>query len=252
MSEFPLGIDLSRINYSEDGKVKVDFDAIKNHTEKVSFVAVRSGISWGYADCWFARSWSELKRVDIPRLAYHVFYFGESAQTQVDNMFRIIGDWNEHDRFVIDLEVAGSNSKATCTATTKSILNIIKARTGRYPIAYSRTTWVNEHLEVKDLPAIDWWLAQYLTRRLWPFVYTPEHPGPYTVPVGVEKALIHQTAEYTPSIGVSGRKYMDYNRWNGDMLAVLKYFGYDETEPEVPLSYEQKTDILWDAHEELH
>jgi GH25 family lysozyme M1 (1,4-beta-N-acetylmuramidase) len=233
-----LGLDLSRFNYSADGSIQVDFDAIKNNPEKVEFVAVRSGISWGYADAWFARSWSELKRVDIPRMAYHVFYFGESPQAQVDNMFRIIGDYDEHDRFVIDLEVAGTNSKAHCTATTKVVLEIIKARTGRYPICYSRAGWVNDNLYANQLPVVDWWLAQYLTRRPYP-LFTPEKTPPPDLPNYVNTWLIHQTAEYTPSVGVSGRRYMDYNRWNGTSENVRAYFGYSEV-VQPPLTCEEQ------------
>jgi GH25 family lysozyme M1 (1,4-beta-N-acetylmuramidase) len=234
----PLGIDLSRYNTSADGKVKVDFDAFK--AAGVSYVACRAGISWGYADAWFAYYWSELKRVQIPRLAYHVIYFGESPEKQVDNLFRIIGpDFDPlHDRIVLDLEVAGTNTKLECTYTTKKAMEIVRARTDRYPILYSRASWVNEHLYAGSLPvSTDWWLAQYRLRLPYP-LYTPESVPPPPLPRGVTSWLIHQTGEYCPSIGVSGRRYMDYNRWNGDELSVLAYFGYGELiPPEPPVDY---------------
>ena len=232
-----FGIDVSRFDNSADGSKLMDFEVVKAHTDPpVSFIAVRSGISWGYTDARFARSWSECKRIGVCRAAYHVIYFGESAQAQADHFMNIVTqDFDpEHDRLVLDLEVAGSNSKYQCTQTTKSLLNILKARTGLYPICYSRTGWVNEHLEVRDLPVVDWWLTQYRNPWVYP-LYTPEYISPPDpLPRYVDKWLIHQTAERGKSIGGTGSYYMDYNRWNGDQSAVMKYFGFDDEVPQPP------------------
>ncbi|MCJ7557632.1 MAG: hypothetical protein MUP90_12070, partial [Gammaproteobacteria bacterium] len=40
--------------------------------------------------------------------------------------------------------------------------------------------------------------------------------------------LIHQSAEKAPSIGAEGCHYMDYNRWNGSEVDVLRYFEASE------------------------
>ena len=45
-----FGIDISRWNTSADGKKKVNFDTIAAHHPEVSFIAMRSGVSWGYQD----------------------------------------------------------------------------------------------------------------------------------------------------------------------------------------------------------
>lgn len=235
-----FGIDLSRFNISADGTVRPDPYAFIANPERISFVAYRATISWGYQDAWFPWYWNSFsKETRIPRIAYSVPYGGEPAIQQMDNLFRALGkdvDF-DHDRLCLDLEVAGpsTNTKYKWTNTLLSLLSICKSRTGRYPLVYSRANWINEHIYVYDLPAnLDWWMAQYLKRRLWPIVYTPEHPGPPDLPIGVKTWRVHQTAEYTPSIGISGRKYMDYNRWNGDANDVLNYFGYDGEIPEPP------------------
>jgi 1,2-phenylacetyl-CoA epoxidase PaaB subunit len=168
--------------------------------------------------------WSEMARIQVCRLAYHVIYFGESALAQMDSLFKILGsqsDW-EHDRIVIDLEVAGVNTKARITATTQKCLDICKSRTGRYPICYSSAYWVNSNLSVSQLPRVDWWLAAYRKALPYPF-FTPEHEGPPNLPAGVTTYLIHQTGENTKGIG-SVSRYMDYDRWNGDKAEVLRYF----------------------------
>ena len=236
-----FGIDISRYDYSADGSKKPDFGKVK---DTCSFIAIRSGISWGYADAWFAYSWEHCK--GMARMAYHVPYFGESAQTQADNLFKIVSDadW-KHDRLVLDLEVAGSNSKYQCTRTTNAIMAICKSRTGMYPILYSRANWVDQYIGVGDLPGeTQWWLANYRYALPYP-LYTPEKDSPPVLPKGVTDWLIHQTAErYNgSSVGVVSH-YVDSNRWNGDMLAVLKYFGYDENEPEVPLTLQEQIDAL--------
>ena len=253
MTDYAFGVDISKYQFSEDGSKKPDFEKVK---ATCNFIAIRAGISWGYTDPWFRYSWDAVR--GMPRMAYHVPYFGESAQRQMDNFFNIVepvADWR-YDRLVLDCEVQGSNSPAVITATTNKMLAICKARTGRYPIVYSRALWVNEHMRVKDMPKVDWWLAQYRFALPSP-LYTPEYPSPPNLPNGVSDWLIHQTAErYNGSaVGVVSR-YVDSNRWNGSVLDVLRYFGMDnvEPEPEVPpeLSDKEKLDKLWEAHPELH
>ena len=229
----PFGIDISRYNTSADGKKKVDFDIIAAHIPKVLYIAARCGISWGYQDPWFEYYWQEMERIKANRLAYHVLYPGESAQRQADNLFRIVqGDW-EHDRLVLDLELDHGYNKYTITKCTSQLLEICRSETGRYPIIYSRASWVDVHMNAKDLPKVDWWLAQYYYPRPYPF-YTPEKPPPPRLPLHVFDWLACQTGEKCKSIGTPGNYYMDYNRWNGDVMDVVEYFGGSEPEPPQP------------------
>ena len=242
-----FGIDISKYNTSQDGSKKPDFDKVK---QTCSFVAVRSGISWGYADPWFAYSWENLKGTN--RLAYHVLYPGEQPASQMDNLFKIVGDadW-EHDRLVLDVELDHSQPKAQITYTTAQCMKLCKARTGMYPIIYSRAGWVNEHMNVGDMPVADWWLAQYLFARPYP-LYTPEKKSPPLLPNGVTTWLIHQTAEkYSgASVGVASH-YVDSNRWNGDLMTMLEYFNRDVVVPTEP-SDAEKLARLWAIHPEVH
>jgi N-acetylmuramoyl-L-alanine amidase len=219
-----FGIDISSHQANAEGTRRVNFDAIKNHAEPVSFIAARAGVSWGYRDPQFSYHWSQMGQLKVGRIAYHVPYFGESAVAQMDSLFKMLenkSDW-AHDRIALDLEVAGINTRARITATTLNCLEICKSRTGRYPIVYSRANWVNTNLQVSDLPRLDWWLATYRRAAPSPF-YTAEHPGPPMLPQGVDTYLIHQTGDRSKSIGAYS-KYMDYNRFNGDQAAVWKYF----------------------------
>jgi len=64
-SEFAFGIDISRYNTSPDGRIQVDFDVIAAHAQhsssesEVVFIAMRTGVSWGYQDPWFATYFEE-------------------------------------------------------------------------------------------------------------------------------------------------------------------------------------------------
>jgi GH25 family lysozyme M1 (1,4-beta-N-acetylmuramidase) len=220
-----FGLDISKYQSSADGTKKLDFNKIKAHSEEVTFIAARAGVSWGYVDPLFAYYWSEMARIQVGRMAYFVVYFGESALSQMDALFKTLegkADW-AHDRIALDAEVAGINTRARITATTQKCLDICKARTGRYPLIYSRASWIDSYLSVDALPALDWWLATYKRPAPAPF-FTAEHPGPPLLPRGVRSWLIHQTGDRCRPIGAASAT-MDYDRWNGEKADVLRYFG---------------------------
>ncbi len=234
-SALAFGIDLSKFNTSADGKKKVDFDLIAAHLPRVEFIAMRAGISWAYQDPWFNFYFAEGQRIGRVLMPYHVLYPGENPITQMDNFFRILGDINfKITPLVLDLELDHGQSVSTITKTTAQCVDLIFKRTGRVPIIYSRASWVNQFLQVADLPLTFWWLAQYLYSRPYP-LYTPEFPSPPVMPRFVHHWLIHQTTQRGRSIGAPGLHYMDYNRFNGDALALVK-FAYDALPENQPVT----------------
>lgn len=224
-SELAFGIDLSRYNTSADGKTQVDFDQIAAHQPRVAFIAMRAGISWGYQDPWFSTYFAGAGRIGRARLAYHVLFPGESAEAQMDNFFRILGDADlSRIPLVLDLELDHGYSAARITDATVKACRIMQTRSGRTPVLYSRAGWVDQYLRVADLPPVHWWLAQY--RWPWPYpLYTPEHACPPALPKGVTDWLIHQTAARGASIGAKAMYYMDYNRWNGSESDLAAFIG---------------------------
>ncbi|HPL81321.1 MAG TPA: GH25 family lysozyme, partial [Anaerolineaceae bacterium] len=238
----PLGVDISSYN----GK-KFDTGRLKQTT---AFAVVRAGISWGWEDPTFARNWQGLKGHN--RAAYHVVYPSQDAISQAQHFLEIVqkagADW-EHDRLALDLELAQGQSKARITQVTLDMMEHIKARTGRYPILYSRAYWVNDHLYVNDsrLKDADWWVANYLKRQ--DPAPTPEHPGPPILPRGISKWLIHQTSER--GIGANfGRRdgivHIDLNRWNGTTEELNAYFGRGDVPP-VVVEPEPEPEVLFRA-----
>jgi len=224
--EYPFGIDISKYQYSSDGKRKPDFDKIN---QVCDFVAVRAGISWGYIDPWFSYSW---ENITVPRMAYHVVYPGEDSTKQMDHFLRIVNP-GKHDRLVLDLELDHGYPKSVITQTVIECLEYLKSKTGRYPVLYSRALWVNDHLYLYLLPKeLDWWLAHYLKRRPSP-EFTPEKNPPPMLPKGISQWLIHQTAEKQNGSKVGVVSYfVDTNRWNGTKAELNAFFGLtDETLP---------------------
>ena len=184
-----FGIDVSKYQSSQDGNKKMNFDKVAAHKTPVTFVAARVGVSWSYADPMFDYYWGEMARIKVCRMAYFVPHFGESASAMMDALFRRLeGKVNlKHDRICLDLEVAGINPRERITATTLKCLDICKARTGRYPVVYTRANWVNSYLDIRALPKLDYWFAHYKAPLAWPLTRrnTPDHPTcPTACPTG--------------------------------------------------------------------
>ena len=160
---YPFGVDLSQHNASWDGKRIPDFNQFKRHEPEVQFVAMRTGISWGYRDSQFAAYFTEAKRVGLCIMPYHVLYPVADAKRQMDAFLSILEGANLAElRLVLDVELAQGKTRWQITDVLAQSLEVLKQATGRYPIVYSRALWINEHLQVEDLPQVDWWLAQYI------------------------------------------------------------------------------------------
>ncbi len=228
--EFAFGIDLSRYNASADLRQFPNFDQIAAHQPEVTFIAMRTGQSWGEKDQTFGHFFDEARRIGACILPYHVIFPGETALKQIDNLMEILDGIDlTHVRLVLDVELEHLKSRAMITNTLQICLELLRQETGRYPIVYSRASFVDNCLQIDDLPVVDWWLAQYYYRRSYP-AYTPEYPCPPKLPRGVSNWLIHQTTDKGPAIG-GGSNYMDYDRWNGGKQQVLAYFGRTEGLP---------------------
>jgi len=95
------GIDVS---YAQS---KPDWEKVKQ-TGEVDFVYVKSseGIATKGPDTSFAHNWSELKRLKIPRGAYHFYRAGHDPVKQAEAFFAIVGKLDPNDMPpVLDVEV---------------------------------------------------------------------------------------------------------------------------------------------------
>ena len=208
----PFGIDVSK--WQGD----INFDVLNN---KAEFIGIRATVSWGYVDPKFQRNWTLAK---LPRLAYHVIYPGEDARRQTDHFLSIVKP-GEHDSLVLDMELDHGYNKTRITDTLLECLALILENTGRYPVIYSRASWVNQFLDVSRLPKLDWWLAGY-RKPLPPPLYTPEATPPPALPNGVDNWLIHQTTDKGngSEFGMASH-YVDIDRWNTGNKGIAAFLG---------------------------
>ena len=216
MNEKPFGIDVSRY------QGQIDWDAVASHVPRIHFAGIRASINTGYTDTWFARNWEEAKRVGVARTAYHIFFPGTPAEQQVNHFLRVIGDDFGELPLTLDMELDHGIHYQRIAERILQFSTLIESRTGRKPILYSRTNWVNEHVIGNSTPPTwlaehDWWVALY-------GIGEDEHPGPVTLPRGVpvSRFKIHQTTNQGKPIGVES-KQMNYDRWQGDLNSFEAY-----------------------------
>ena len=249
--DYPFGIDISKWQGTND------YAKMKANT---SFVFVKATESWGYTDPKFYANWTGL--VGHNRGAYSYVWLSDDPLRQANHLISIVenagADW-KYDRLVLDLEKSGHGlSRTEVTRRVLVIMERLKEVTGRYPLLYSRASWINSNMFINDprLTDADWWLAYYRTALPYP-LYTPEMPPPPLLPTGVSKWLLHQTCEKGKGkeVGV-GSYYVDQNRFNGTKDQLDAYFGrgdysvylpivtVPEPEPEQPVEVEDK---LFDA-----
>jgi GH25 family lysozyme M1 (1,4-beta-N-acetylmuramidase) len=227
---YPFGIDISKwqgIN---------DYAKMKANT---SFVFVKATESWGYTDPKFYANWTGL--VGHNRGAYCYVYPESDPTRQANHLIDIVkqvgADW-KYDRLVLDLERSGHGlSRTEVTRRVLVIMERLKEVTGRYPLLYSRASWINSNMFITDPRLInaDWWLAYYRTALPYP-LYTPEMPPPPILPTGVNKWLFHQTCEKGNGreVGV-GSYYVDQNRFNGTKDQLDAYFGRGDYSVYLPI-----------------
>ena len=224
----PFGIDISK--HQGDN----NYTKIKSTTE---YVFIKATESWAYVDPKFNANWQGL--LGHNRGAYSYVYIGEDPLRQANHLINTVTkagvNW-QYDRLVLDLEKGGHGlSKTEVSRRVLIMMERIKEVTGRYPILYSRASWVNENMLINDPRLInaDWWLANFLSNLGYPY-YTPEMPPPPMLPNGVSNWLIHQTSSTKKGSDVGvGSYYVDTNRWNGTREDMLSYFGHGGQIPPV-------------------
>ncbi len=229
LDDFAFGIDISQYQcYPDDSKL-IDFNCLKQHEPKISFIIARATVSWGYKDTRFDWYWQEMQRIGVCRAAYHFAYPSQDYKRQA-NWFLATVNPQEHDRLAIDLEVVQGVGKIAMTDFANALISYIQECTGKRPILYSRKQWLEDYLYPDRLVPVDLWLAQYANVQ---GAYAPEKTPPPDLPKGFSTWLIHQTGGYCKPFCNAASKVLDYDRWNGTEEDVRTYFGYTE-QPEPP------------------
>lgn len=224
MPEYALGYDFS----VHDGVVNYDIVRVQG----ACFIGMRATISYGYTDPTLSANYAGALSISAGRLPYHVLYPGENIIRQVSNYLSAVdgaGGW-DHAWPVLDAELSHNQTRSAITAAMNAWCDQVERATNKYPIDYSRAQWINDYTSPgawRTKPG--WWLASYLNDR------TTERTPPPTLPAGVTKWMIHQTADkVAPPAGMMQSNELDVNRWNGSTADVRKFFGYPVEPPALP------------------
>jgi len=232
--DYPFGIDVSKWNQ------RIDWQKAKDAGVQFAFCKATEGSSW--VDPTFAYNWQELRRLQIPHGAYHFFRPTQDIEKQIQHFLLTTAPADEYtdvghydELLVLDLEDTGGYNRTNLTAFVRFALRTYYELEGRYPIIYSRASWLNANLNLSDLPKLDYWLAQY--RYAMPFpIYTSEFPSDkITAPRGVERQQIkiHQTGDKgSGKLYGAQSHYLDYDRFLGSHDQLLDWFGMGEVQPD--------------------
>lgn len=187
----------------------VDWDAVAGGGVQFAFAKASEGTT--FVDPQFARNWTEMRRVGLPRGAYH-FAQPESNAPEAEadfflNTLGTAGSLQPGDLIALDLE-AGSGD---LTLWTLAWLARVTARTGFRPLVYSGAWFLQPHLAATngELPQHGLWLA----------AYTAALPAP---PLNWPVIAFWQHTDSATIAGVAGTCDADF--FNGD-AAQLKLYG---------------------------
>lgn len=219
----PFGIDVSSWQANKEGTLHMDW--VKAKAAGIQFAFIKATEGANYLDTEFAYNWSELQRLNIPHGAYH--FFRPSQPISQVQMFVDIVQPTEGELLVLDVENSGGLLRQALTEKVRLAVELIKQLSGRYPIIYSRASWLDANLDVLRLPKLDYWLAQYYLAMPYP-VFTKEYPtDAMRIPIGVSKEQVkfHQTGEKGNGKMYGAQShYIDTDRFLGTVDEKTAYF----------------------------
>jgi lysozyme len=162
----------------------VDWNAVVGGGVQFAFAKATEGVT--FVDPQFARNWSEMRRVGLPRGAYHFAQPDQnSPQAEADFFLGTVGPLQPGDLVALDLE-AGSGD---LTAWTLAWLERARSQVGFRPLVYSGAWFMQPRLAANnpDLAQHGLWLAAY-TGTIpapplnWPVIAFWQHTDSATIP----------------------------------------------------------------------
>ena len=209
------GIDVSHW----DGMV--DWPAVRASGVAFSFIKASQGTS--YTDDTFARNWTETRRNDVMRGAYHFFCPKMNGTDQADHFLGVMGAMEPDDLPpVLDVEscstaVCGSAcdwsgvSCGTIATNIQRFVDRVAAVTGRTPMIYTGVgSWDGAVCGSTDFAELPLWVANY-------GVTCP------SVPAAWSDWQFWQTGDAGRVPGITTA--VDMNVFNGDMAALRAFVG---------------------------
>lgn len=176
------------------------------------FAFIRATIGNGFTDERFAVNWRHAKNAGLLVSAYHAVRPDQSAESQIDHLFAVLGDRRADLPLVLDVERDDGCSPAEITACLRECLRRVEQTHARKPIIYTAKWFWDPNV----LPSPEW--SQY---DLWAAHYGVSTP---TLPAGWSEWKFWQHSETgeVPGIG-TGETDLDW--FAGSHEDLLAYAG---------------------------
>ena len=147
-----LGVDVS--HHSGD----VDWVTVREQGYQFAYVKASEGMD--NPDARFAEHWAALKKLGMPRGAYHFYVTEDDPDKQVAFFLSRLGDDPGELPPVVDIELLGKGTTGDMSAPLKRFLAKLAAGTGMTPMIYTRPKFWAEHYE-PEFGRYHLWLSEY-------------------------------------------------------------------------------------------
>lgn len=232
-----FGLDLSLYNWGYQMSMEPDWIALAAFNQpKIKFIYIRLGISWGYIDPTFKRTWEALKQyTDIYRMAYHVIYVSQQVEPQLDNIekaFDSVGGDMGEGPVIEDWELTNNQPKNVVSYRCGEMLEKGPQRFGIRFDCYTGEWFMIGYAEPQE-----WWKENYFLMAHYLNPTYGEHPGPPSIPATMPRkhVAVHQSGSYFDGrpMGVPGNVRVDGNRFElGNLMTLEEYLGVEAQPPE--------------------
>jgi lysozyme len=158
------GIDISHHNN------EIDWAMVGLHKgdKQTHFCFMKATEGGDFVDKRFVHNWSEAKRHDIAKGAYHFYRPDVAPEIQAKNFIRNV--WLDEGDFapVLDFEIQGHNRRH-CRHLTENVtkwLKMVETAYGIKPIIYTNLHIYNQYIKGTPLDKYPIWASQYNTEKL--------------------------------------------------------------------------------------
>lgn len=133
------GIDISHHQQN------IDWDKVAS--ENLSFIIMKATEGSSFKDSKFSRYRKEAEKRGIAVGAYHFFSYRSSGKEQAENFLRTVED-PFCTLLVLDVEyVKGMHRMRNISGNILEFMNVVKERTGRYPVVYCECSYYNKYVK---------------------------------------------------------------------------------------------------------
>jgi lysozyme len=154
------GIDVSRYQEKIDWKELSAFKSGKDSI-RITFAFVKATEGKSLFDKYFNYNWSETKKYNIIRGAYHYYKPNVSSKLQAYNFIKHVKLLSGDLPPVLDIEEVGKYGSDNMKKGVKNWLKLIEKHYDVKPIIYTNANFYKKYLSGKEFKTYRFWIAHY-------------------------------------------------------------------------------------------